>query len=107
VLTNNTSLYETLSSDSVIIKQAPIEDIFENFDAYIYTATPDKEDCSPRFIVECAVFGKEVIYDIDYVCKGVERRKEDIAKDLNSLLLTSDDFFIKYIKEHIYGKQHS
>ena len=101
VLTNEPHIYETIASDNVIVAQAPIKNIFENFDTYIYTATPDKGDCSPRFIVECAVYGKEVIYDIDYVCGGVERRREDISKDINSLLLTDNDDFIKYVKEFI------
>jgi len=103
VVTDSPKIYESVANDKVIIRQAPVDNIFEQFDSYIYTATPEQEDCSPRFIVECAVFGKEVIYDIDYTCKGVERRREDIKRDLNGLLLTTEDSFIKYYKETTNG----
>lgn len=98
IVTNDIQQYESLAGPNVFVEQAPVTKIFERFDAYIYTATPLKADCSPRFIVECAVFGKDVIYEIDYLCPGIERRKEDIAKDLNSLLLADNDYFIEYVK---------
>ena len=101
IVTNAPKIYASLTSDKVTVECAPVKDIFDRFDTYIYTATPLKADCSPRFIVECAVFGKEVIYEIDYLCAGVERRKADIARDLNSLLLTDSDFFIEYVKNTI------
>lgn len=107
VVTDKPELYRQLNSDNIKIEKAPIKNVFESFDTYIYTATPDKEDCSPRFIVECAVFGKDVLYDIDYNCKGVERRREDISKDVNGLMLTNNDYFIKYVKDCIYGSQNS
>lgn len=101
IVTNAPKMYAELVSNKVSVELAPVKNIFDRFDAYIYTATPQQSDCSPRFIVECAVFGKEVVYEIDYLCAGVERRKADIARDLQSLLLTDNDFFIEYVKNTI------
>jgi len=103
VVTDKPEIYKSIVNDKIIIAKAPIKNVFENFDAYIYTATPDQGDCSPRFIVECAVFDKEVIYDINYVCPGVERRREDISRNVNDLMLTNNDYFIKYVKDCING----
>ena len=47
------------------------------------------------------MFGKHVEYEIDYVCAGVERRKEDISENLNQLELTTNDEFIRYVKNAI------
>ena len=40
----------------------PVDRLFELFTTYIYTPVPRKWDCSPRFIAECAYYGKTVIY---------------------------------------------
>jgi len=101
IVTNEVGIYKSLESDSVQVMEAPIENIFDYFDTYIYTPTDLQADCSPRFIVECAVFGKHVEYEIDYVCAGVERRKQDISENLNQLELTTDDEFIRYVKNAI------
>ncbi len=107
IVTNDISLYSNIVSDAVIVEQAPVKDIFERFDTYIYTPTDLQKDCSPRFIVECAVYGKEVVYEIDYVCDGIERRREDIAADLSSLELVNDDFFVTYFKANAESKNNS
>jgi hypothetical protein len=97
IVTNDIAKYQPLQSDTVRVEQAPVKDILSQFDTYIYTAIPTQFDCSPRFIVECAVFGKDVVYEIDYIDPGIECRKAAMSKDLNSLLLTTQDDFIKYI----------
>lgn len=99
IVTNNPAVYKSLESDTVSVEKGPIPDIFNRFDAYIYTATPKKADCSPRFIVECEVFGKEVDYEIDYIDPGIEARKQHMLKDINSLRLDKDDAFIKYLEK--------
>jgi len=98
ILTNNVDLYQSLTAPNVTLAQVPVQDIFNRFDTYIYTAIPNQFDCSPRFIVECAVFGKQVQYEIDYVDAGIEARKRAIAQDLNSLLLTNNDYFLELVK---------
>lgn len=103
VVTNDPDMYKSLEADDVTISPAPIKNLFDKFDSYIYTATPLKADCSPRFIVECAVFDKQVIYEIDYVDPGVRCRQQAIDTDINSLLLTDDDYFVKYVKEQLNG----
>lgn len=80
----------------------PIANIFEKFHTYIYTPVPRHWDCSPRFIVECAYFNKEVIYhNIDYweEDKGLYWRKWDIDNDFDSLFLKEDDNIICIIKQ--------
>lgn len=99
IVTNNTEKYKSIESPSVLVEKAPINNLFEKFDTYIYTPTKGKTDCSPRFIVECAVFDKKIIYDIEYIAAGIERRKEAIEKNLTSLHLNDDDDFVKIIKE--------
>lgn len=100
VLTNDPDMYSTMENDKVTVEKAPIKNLFEKFDAYIYTSTPLKSDCSPRFIVECAVYGKDVIYEIDYTDPGIERRKQAIATGVEQLQLTGNDYFIQYVKDN-------
>jgi hypothetical protein len=104
LVTNEPNIYADLVSDTVTVAQAPVKDIFEQFDTYIYTATPKRADCSPRFIVECEVFGKDVVYEIDYVDPGIECRKRAIEKDVNDLLLTTDDYFVSYAKDQMNAR---
>jgi hypothetical protein len=79
----------------------PVDNVFEHFGTYLYTKTSTQFDCSPRFIVECKYFYKEVIYDIDYNDIGLETRKYDIEHNFNSLHLREDDDLINILKEHI------
>jgi hypothetical protein len=101
IVTNEPKLYASLASDKIAVEEAPVKNILERFDTYIYTPTRWKSDCSPRFIVECAVYSKQVVYEIDYECKGIDRRREDIAENLASLELTDNDFFITYVKQQL------
>ena len=102
ILTNDTAKYQSIASSNVTVQQAPVKDIFDQFDVYIYTSTPNHTDCSPRFIVECAVFGKEVVYDIDYVDRGIECRKAAIKNNLLDLHLNIDDEFVNIIKDKMH-----
>lgn len=101
IITDRPEEYKSLISDTVAVEKVPVHNIFERFDTYIYTSTKWQSDCSPRFIVECAVFEKEVIYEIDYLCPGTQRRREHIAEDLAGLELTDSDHFLSYVKENI------
>jgi hypothetical protein len=91
VLTNNKDLY---SLDHVY--QVPVENIWNKFSTYIYTKVPRQIDCSSRFILECAFYNKQVIYDIDYYDKALEVRKTD---GLNGTNLTDSDEFLKLLNE--------
>jgi hypothetical protein len=103
VVTNDIDMYKSLEASDVTIVSAPVKNLFEKFDAYIYTATPLKADCSPRFIVECAVFNKDVIFEIDYMDPGVKQRQIAIERDINELLLSNNDHFVSYVKGFING----
>lgn len=71
---------------------APVHDIMNKFSDYIYTPLKNNHpyDCSPRFVTECAYFGKNVIYECP-IYKGLDVRKYDIEHDLKSLELTESD----------------
>lgn len=99
IITNNVTEYASLMSTNVLVEQAPVKNVFDRFDTYIYTSIPGKFDCSPRFIVECEVFGKNVIYDTDYLDPGIECRKRAMSKGLHTLHLNNDDNFINIIQQ--------
>ena len=101
IITSKPEKYTELISEEVTVDTIPITDLFDRFDTYIYTRVPRKLDCSPRFIVECAVFDKEIIYDIDYIDPGVARRRECIANGIDTLLLKENDSFIDYVRTYI------
>ena len=56
-------LSEYFDLDVTIVPECdlPIDNIFNEFDIYIYTPTERNWDCSSRLIPECKFFGKEVI----------------------------------------------
>lgn len=85
--------------DGYTYLEMPVENIFNEFKTYVYTPVSTKFDCSPRFIVECKYFNKEVIYDINYFDDGLKYRREDIENDLESLTLKENDFIVGYMKK--------
>lgn len=79
----------------------PVDNIFEQFNTYVYTPILRKWDCSPRFIAECKHYGKKVIYhNIDYWEEdhGLRVRKWDIDNDFDSLHLNDNDDIVKILK---------
>jgi hypothetical protein len=99
VLTNEENKL-TFTNDRITQIKMPVQDIFEQFNKYIYTPINRQFDCSPRFIAECKYYGLEVIYDVDYNDKGLEARREDL-NDLDKITLTKDDDIINIIKSVI------
>jgi len=86
------SKFEKLQSDRVHFIETPIDNVHKLFDTMIYLPVKRMFDCSPRFVPECAYYGKEVIYhNITYRDLGLEIRKKDIEQDVMSLQLTKDD----------------
>jgi hypothetical protein len=83
---------------------APIGDLYERFDKYLYTPVSRKWDCSPRFIAECKWYGKEVeYYNIDYWEEdlGLKYRAYDIDNNFGSIQLKSGDEIIGILGEYI------
>ena len=78
---------------------APIEDLFEKFDTYIYTPVNRKFDCSPRLVTECFFQGKKVFKDLDYYDIGLETRYFDCVHNLESLNLIEGDAIIDIINK--------
>jgi hypothetical protein len=87
-------------SDRFIQEDMPVSNLFEKFGVYLYTPTPKKRDCSPRFITECRFYGKKVEYLIDYSeeDKGLYWRRFDIENNFDGLFLTNDDEIVDLIK---------
>ena len=91
-------------SDNFIQEKLPIENLFNKFSTYIYTPVKKKFDCSPRFLVECKYYNKEVIFfNIDYWEEdlGLYWRVYDIENNYESLFLKQDDKIINLIRDII------
>jgi hypothetical protein len=76
----------------------PLEDMWDKFSTYIYTAIPRKMDCSSRFILECLHYNKEIIFDIDYYDRALEVRRKD---GLVGTSLNNNDYFLELLNEQI------
>ena len=78
--------------------------VFENFDTYIYGPVSRKFDCSSRIITECAYFGKNIIFNIDYEDEGLKWRRKDIETGVHTLTLEENDEIIKIIRGILNAK---
>ena len=78
---------------------APVQDFFEKFDTYIYTAVERHFDCSPRLVTECLFYKKEVLLNVNYVDIGLQTRWKDATRDIKSLELKEDDEILSIIKQ--------
>jgi hypothetical protein len=78
----------------------PVRNLFEKFDAYIYTEVPRHFDCSPRFIAECKFYNKKVFFDIDYMEEdlGLLTRYVDIENDFDSVKLKESDDILRLLE---------
>lgn len=96
IIVTNNKMYSSLSGN-VSVLYPPVKNLFNMFRTYVYTPVPRKFDCSPRFIAECALFGKNVeYYNIDYNDAGLEARILDIGS--NKVWIKDDDEIIDIIK---------
>ena len=88
------------------VVNAPVENLFEKFDKFLYTKTTRRFDCSPRLITECKFYKKEVIWDFDfdeycgkdYGDTGLYWRNYDIQNNFRSLELKEDDYICEIMK---------
>ncbi len=105
LLLTNTEIKSELSN-RYIIEEMPVKNLMEKFNTYIYTPVGKKFDCSPRFLVECKFYGKDVIFhNIDYWEEdlGLKWRVHDIEHNFESLFLEEDDEIINLINDIIYN----
>jgi len=82
---------------------APVENLFEKFDEFLYTSTKFQFDCSPRFIAECQFYNKKVSFNFDIekyfeIDTGLKWRWYDTINNFNNLVLNKEDLIIKYLK---------
>lgn len=83
--------------DGVEQIQAPVENLMEKFDTYIYTPVERKFDCSPRLVTECFLYKKNVLININYTDIGLKTRYND-CKNIELLNLTDNDKILDVIK---------
>lgn len=113
LLTNDRKQYESIAESfpQITFPEMPVQDIFTKFDTYIYTPTGEglarrKFDCSPRFVAECAHYGKSVIYhgiDEEYLSidTGLKWRRHDIEHNFQSLYLDDSDELIDILYDRL------
>ena len=77
---------------------APVENLFDKFDTYIYTPINRKFDCSPRLVTECFFHHKYVFKQLDYNDIGLETRYTDCITNIESLNLTDNDQILTIIE---------
>jgi len=75
--------------------KVPIVNLWQMFDTYIYTSPKNFSDCSPRFVVECEYYGKEVIYETEKLPLGLQVRLADMK--LGIVGLKENDDILKFI----------
>ena len=91
--------YNVKNSLKLRKEDLPVLDLFDKFSRYIYTPISRKFDCSPRFLVECKYFDKEIVFHPDVLNyfendTGLYWRWFDIQNDFESLELKEDDKII-------------
>jgi len=85
---------------------APVENIFEKFNSFLYTKTKFQFDCSPRFIAECKFYNKKILFDFnfeeycgpDYGDTGLYWRWWDINNNFENIELKENDELLEYTK---------
>jgi hypothetical protein len=87
--------YDTINNVKQL--EAPINNLFDKFDTYIYTPVNRKFDCSPRLVTECFMHNKNVFKDLDYYDIGLETRYNDCINNLDSLNLTDNDKILEIL----------
>lgn len=94
IITHDIDEYKDIPN--VTVCKPPVKNLFEQFDTYIYTPVQRHFDCSPRFIAECQLFNKNVIYyHIDYSDLGLETRIQDILN--NTCWLEQNDDILRIL----------
>lgn len=88
--------YDNIENVTQVI--APLENLFEKFDTYIYTPINRHMDCSPRLITECFMQNKKIFKQLDYYDVGLETRYNDCINNLESLNLTDNDNILKILE---------
>jgi hypothetical protein len=99
VITNKENQPKAMDGFTFVIP--PVDNLFEQFNTYVYTPVKRKWDCSPRFIAECKYYGKQVVFhNIDYweQDRGLYWRNWDIENDFDSLYLRTSDDIVNILK---------
>ena len=95
--------------DNSDVLEAPVKNLFEQFDTYIYTPIQRRFDCSPRLLTESYFYNKKIIFDFnfkeyagpDYGDTGLYWRWHDIQNNFNDLIYNEDDELLKFIKKEL------
>lgn len=87
--------YDTINNVEQV--EAPIYNLFDKFDTYIYTPVNRKFDCSPRLVTECFMHHKKVFKDLNYYDIGLETRYNDCINNLEQLNLKENDKILEIL----------
>ena len=77
------------------LKYAPVENLFNQFDTFIFTENQRNYDCSPRFITECKFYNKKIISLIKTDLGALTRIKD--LENLQNLNLKDKDEILFFI----------
>ena len=98
--------YDVDNSLKLRKEDLPVLDLFNKFNKYVYTPISRKFDCSPRFLVECRYFDKEIEFHpevLEYFEEdlGLYWRWNDIQNNFESLELKESDKIIDILSDII------
>jgi hypothetical protein len=91
--------YDTTKIEFIDIRKNPINLFSLPFTHYVYTPVKRQWDCSNRLIVECSLYGRNVLNFADYNDIALEYRLIDISKGIGSkeIILNEHDEIIAYL----------
>jgi len=95
------------SNYNLDINIAPVENLFEKFNTYIYTSIQRQFDCSPRLLTESFFYKKNIFFDFNfkdyagpnYGDTGLYWRWYDIQNNFKDLILKENDLLLKVLNE--------
>lgn len=88
------------------VLNAPVLNLFERFDTYIYTPISRNFDCSPRLLTESYYYNKKIQFDFDFneyakpnaKDSGLYWRWFDIKNNFENLFYNKNDNLLKFLK---------
>ena len=91
--------YDPTKIKFIDIRKNPINLFSLPFTHYVYTPVKRQWDCSNRLIVECSLYGRNVLNFADYNDIALEYRLIDISKGISSkeIILNEHDEIIAYL----------
>lgn len=94
--------YKVLESDNVNVKIAPISNFLNRWDRALYLNSVRGQDPSPRVIVECFYYNKELIWhDFGKLKDGAYYRYIDCENNIDELKLKDNDEIFEIVGRYL------